>query len=164
VKLRRATRWDYPIAGEITVEAYAGFTTGPADPYVARLRDAEARDREAELWVATPDDREDLVLGTVTICPPGSPWRELAGPDEGEFRMLAVAPSAQSRGVGEALVRLCLDRFRAERARAVVISTLAEMTAAHRLYERLGFARAPELDWSPYPGVDLIAFRTSLED
>ena len=112
MKLRRATSWDYAIAGELTVEAYAEFTTGPKDPYIAHLRDAATRDREAELWVATPDDRDDLVLGTVTICPIGSPWRELAGEGEGEFRMLAVAPSARGRGIGEALVRLCLDRFR----------------------------------------------------
>ncbi len=164
MKLRRATSWDYAIAGELTVEAYAEFTTGPKDPYIAHLRDAATRDLEAELWVATPDDRDDLVLGTVTICPLGSPWRELAGEGEGEFRMLAVAPSARGRGIGEALVRLCLDRFRADGARSVVISTLAEMTVAHRLYERLGFERAPELDWQPYQGVDLIAFRATLED
>ena len=163
MKLRRATSWDYAIAGELTVEAYAEFTTGPHDPYIAHLRDAATRDREAELWVATPDDRDDLVLGTVTICPVGSPWRELAGEGEGEFRMLAVAPSARGRGIGEALVKLCLNRFRADGARSVVISTLSEMTVAHRLYQRLGFVRAPELDWQPYQGVDLIGFRHPLE-
>ena len=109
MKLRRATSWDYAIAGELTVEAYAEFTAGPKDPYIAHLRDAATRDREAELWVATPDDRDDLVLGTVTICPIGSPWRELAGEDEGEFRMLAVAavrPRARHRrGAGQALPR-----------------------------------------------------------
>jgi ribosomal protein S18 acetylase RimI-like enzyme len=164
VKLRRSTAWDYAIAGELTVEAYADFTAGPADSYIDHLRDAATRDREAELWVATPDDRDDLVLGCVTICPVGSPWREIARDDEGEFRMLAVAPAMRGRGVGEALVRLCLDRFRSEGARGVAISTLAEMTAAHRIYERLGFVRDPERDWSPLEGVHLIAFQLSLED
>jgi len=164
VKLRRATSWDYAIAGELTVEAYAEFTAGPADSYIEHLRDAETRDREAELWVATPDDREDLVLGCVTVCPPGSPWREISRDDEGEFRMLAVAPAVRGRGVGEALVRMCVDRFRSEGARAVVLCTLKEMVAARELYERLGFVRLPERDWSPLDGVDLIAFRLSLED
>jgi GNAT superfamily N-acetyltransferase len=164
VKVRRATRWDYAIAGELTVEAYAEFTTGPADSYIAHLRDAEARDREAELWVATPDDRDDLVLGTVTICPPGSAWREISREDEGEFRMLAVAPSARGRGIGDLLVQQCLDRFRADGARGVAISTLREMTAAHRVYERFGFVRDPSRDWSPVDGVHLIAFQVSLED
>jgi ribosomal protein S18 acetylase RimI-like enzyme len=170
MRLRRATPGDLAQAGEVTVAAYADFTLGPDDPYLDRLRDAATRDREAEVWVATPDDADGPdgtdgeVLGCVTICPPGSPWRELARDDEGEFRMLAVAPRARGRGVGESLARLCLDRFRAEGARAVVISSLPEMADAHRLYTRLGFRRLPERDWSPVPGVSLIAFTVDLEE
>ncbi len=95
---------------------------------------------------------DGVLVGTVTDPPPGSRYREIGGDDEGEFRMLAVAPSAQGRGVGQALVEFLLDRYRERGYRGVVISTLAEMTAAHRVYERLGFRRAPELDWSPLPG------------
>ena len=36
------------------------------------------------------------------------------------------------------------------------------MTAAHRIYERHGFERVPDRDWSPVPGVHLIAFRKEL--
>ena len=159
--LRRARPEDYAAVGEITLAAYAQFTEGEADPYLERLRNAQARDLEAELWVAVAeDDRE--VLGNVTLCRHGSPWREIGLPDEGEFRMLAVAPSAQGRGVGLALAQHCLDRFREEGALAVVISSLPVMTAAHRLYARLGFVRLPERDWSPLPGVDLVAFRKEL--
>jgi hypothetical protein len=32
------------------------------------------------------------------------------------------------------------------------------MTSAHRLYERLGFTRLPERDWSPMPGIDLLVY------
>jgi ribosomal protein S18 acetylase RimI-like enzyme len=164
VLLRRATPDDHERAGEVTVAAYADFTRGPADGYVARLRDAATRDREAELWVATPEDRGSEILGCVTLCPPGSPWRELAGPDEGEFRMLAVAPEARGHGVGTALARMCLDRFRAEGNRAVVICSLPEMTDAHRLYARLGFRRVPELDWSPVSGVELRGYRIDFRE
>ena len=32
------------------------------------------------------------IAGTVTWCPPGSPWRDLARrPEQAEFRMLSVA-------------------------------------------------------------------------
>ena len=163
MQLRRATPVDHERAGEVTVAAYADFTLGPDDPYVDHLRNAAARDLEAELWVATPDDGDE-VLGTVTICREGSPWRELAGHDEGEFRMLAVSPRAQRRGVGEALIRLVLDRFREEGATAIVLSSLPQMTDAHRLYERLGFVRTPERDWQPVPHVKLIAFRLDLQE
>jgi len=161
MRLRRATARDYEAVGEVTVAAYSSFTLGPDDPYVEHLRNAAARDLEAELWVATPDD-SDEILGTVTVCREGSPWRELGGHDEGEFRMLAVAPGARRSGVGEALVRLVLDRFREEGAVAIVMSTLPEMADAHRLYERLGFERTPERDWRPVPHVQLIAYRLDL--
>lgn len=159
--LRRARPEDYDVIGAVTLAAYQPQLDESSASYADHLSNAEARDHEAELWVAVaPDDRE--VLGTVTVCREGSAWREIAAADEGEFRMLAVAPHAQGQGVGEALVRHVLDRFREEGATAVVLSTTPGMAAAHRLYERLGFARCPERDWSPLPGVDLISYRLDL--
>jgi ribosomal protein S18 acetylase RimI-like enzyme len=98
----------------------------------------------------------------VTLCPTDSPWREIGADDEAEFRMLAVAPGAQRRGVGSALMDLVVRRAHEDGATAIVLSSLAEMTAAHRIYRRQGFERTPERDWSPAPGVTLIAFRKEL--
>ena len=161
MRVRRATARDHEAVGRVTVQAYSPFTLGPDDPYLEHLANAAARDLEAELWVATPDDTDE-VIGTVTVCREGSPWRELADHDEGEFRMLAVSPSTRGQGIGEALVRLVLDRFREEGATAIVLSSLHEMSDAHRLYERLGFARTPERDWRPVPHVQLVAYRKEL--
>ena len=76
--------------------------------------------------------------------------------------MLAVSPTAQGQGVGAALVRLCIDRFREVGAPGIALSTLHAMSPAHRLYERHGFERLPERDWSPVPGVDLVAYYLDL--
>jgi hypothetical protein len=43
------------------------------------------------------------------------------------------------------------------------MSSMDRMTPAHRLYERLGFTRAPEDDWSPVPGVQLLAYRVAFD-
>jgi ribosomal protein S18 acetylase RimI-like enzyme len=159
--VRRARHEDLADVGDLTVAAYEEFLDGPDDPYTAQLRNAEARFHEAELWVMVDQD-DRLVLGAVTICPEGSPWREVGLAGEGEFRMLAVAPAAQGRGVGNALVSFCLDRSREIGCGAVVLSSLAEMSTAHRIYERLGFVRLPQRDWSPYQGVRLITYRKDL--
>jgi ribosomal protein S18 acetylase RimI-like enzyme len=161
VHIRPARHEDLAAVGELTVAAYEEFLDGADDPYAEKLRSAEARFLEAELWVAA-EEHDDHVLGSVTICSDGSPWREIGRGDEGEFRMLAVAPDAQGRGIGEALAKFCVDRFREVGSSAVVLSSLAEMTTAHRVYQRLGFERIPERDWEPYPGVLLIAFRKDL--
>jgi GNAT superfamily N-acetyltransferase len=155
VEIRRARPEDYEQVGELTVRAYEAFTLGPADPYVARLRDAASRAEGAELWVATDGDR---LLGNVTYCPPGSPWREIGRDDEGEFRMLAVDPDARGAGAGTALAAFCEERAREQGAVGMALSPLAQMTDAHRIYTRLGYARDPGRDWSPVPGVALIAF------
>jgi ribosomal protein S18 acetylase RimI-like enzyme len=76
--------------------------------------------------------------------------------------MLGVAPEARRRGVADALVGTCLERSRELGYTAVVLSSLPEQQAAQRIYARLGFRRTPDLDWSPMPGVDLLAFRLDL--
>ena len=159
VLVRRAEPEDLVAVGEVTVAAYEEFTLGPTDPYLDHLRDAARRDREAELWVAELDG---AIVGTVTVTPEGSAWREIGRTGEGEFRMLAVAPAARGQGVGAALTQLVLERFRGAGSHAIVLSSLSAMTTAHRVYTRLGFVRLPERDWSPLPGVDLIAFRKEL--
>ena len=86
----------------------------------------------------------------------------LESDDESAFRMLVVDPAARGRGVGELLVCACLARARAAGKRRMVLSTSTLMTAAHRLYERLGFTRLPERDWSPAPEVDLLVYALDL--
>jgi ribosomal protein S18 acetylase RimI-like enzyme len=156
--IRRARPSEYATAGRLTVAAYraSGFTEADS-PYADKLADAESRAREAELWVAV--DESETVLGTVTMAPPGSPWSQVAGPSELEFRMLAVSEQARGRGIGEALTRAVLDRAAELGLPGVVLSSSPEMTTAHRLYERLGFHRTPAKDWSPVPGTDLITYR-----
>lgn len=158
VTVRRASAEEVPLAGELTYQAYldGGFTTAD-DPYAAHLADAAPRFGGAELLVAV--DADGSVLGTVTVAPPGSSMINLAGPDELEFRMLAVSPAARGRGVGEALVRAVLDRAGELGLPAVVLSSQPDMAAAHRLYRRFGFRRTPDRDWSPVPGETLVTFR-----
>lgn len=155
--VRRARPDELDRVGRLTVEAYvADGYANPAGSYAAVLVDAARRARDAELLVAV--DRDGTLLGTVTVCPPGSPMVELSRPGELEFRMLAVALDARRRGVGEALVNAVLRRATEIGARRVVLCSAEEMRVAHRLYARLGFIRLPERDWQPVPGVTLLAF------
>ncbi len=45
---------------------------------------------------------------------------------------------------------------------SIVLSTQPSMTAAHRIYGRLGFVRTPAKDWSPVAGVFLRTYRLGL--
>ena len=74
-----------------------------------------------------------------------------------------VAPAAQGRGVGRALSVECIDRARARRARRVALHSTPWMQTAHRLYESLGFVRAPERDLQVSPDVLLLSFVLGLD-
>ncbi len=143
--------------GRLTREVYVsdGYIEA-GDDYARELLDTTRRAREAEVWVAVAPAGE--LLGSVTFCPVGSSYREIGRADEGEFRMLAVSPAARGQGLGLALVELCLRRARELGYARVRMSSMDRMTQAHRVYERLGFVRAPEDDWSPAPGVRLLAY------
>jgi GNAT superfamily N-acetyltransferase len=157
LEVRLARPEEYPAVTELTLDVYVGGGYIPADDsYVEELAATEKRASEADVLVAVEDGD---VLGAVTYCPSASAWREIAAEDEGEFRMLAVSGAARGRGVGLALIEACLDRAREAGMRGVAISTMSEMTDAHRLYGRLGFTRVPDSDWSPQSGVCLMAFR-----
>ncbi len=163
VTVRPAHVDELAAVGDLTVAAYTsdGFLLED-DPYTEHLRDAVTRAREAEVYVAELADQPGTIAGSVTFCPQGSPWCELAEPGEGEFRMLAVAPQARRRGVAAALVSVCVERSRELGYTAVVLSSLPVQQPAHRIYERLGFRRTPDRDWSPEIGIDLLAFRLDL--
>lgn len=159
--IRRAEPAEYEAAGRITLSAYThdGLSHGESG-YDKQLLDAARRAEHAELLVAVHDD--GTVLGTATFCRAGTEYAEISRPGEAEFRMLGVAPHARGSGIGEALVKACIDLARSHGDHALVLSTQLVMASAGRIYQRLGFRRTPDRDWSPVPGVDLIAYRLDL--
>lgn len=135
--------------------------------YAAELADVRRRSVEAEVLVVL-DDRgspsPSELVGCVTFVPDASsPWADLLEEGESGMRMLAVAPSAQGRGVGRALAEACMARARQLERKALLLHTTPWMTTAQRLYGLLGFERYPERDWSPLPEVPLLCYRLVLE-
>ena len=135
--------------GELTALAYlADGLVDAAHPYVPELRNAKARAEHAILlMMADGDDGQGAAVGTITVVPSGSPFSEFNNEGVSELRMLAVSPLARGRGIGEELALFGLATATAQGATRVAISTMESMNAAHRLYEKLGFVREPELDW-----------------
>jgi GNAT superfamily N-acetyltransferase len=161
LEIRPAEPAEFPEVADLCVAAYAPFLVGDGH-YAAVLRDVARRAAEADLLVAV-ESTDGEVLGTVTFVPDGGALGEIARPGEAEFRMLAVGPAAQGRGVGTALLRRVLEESRHDGKVGVVCSSLPVMRAAHRIYERVGFERVHKRDWSPEPGVELLAFAISFE-
>jgi len=104
----------------------------PADePY---LKDPNGTIIEAggQIYVAVENG---VVIGTCGIAP--------HGPGEFEVRKLAVASSAQGRGIGMQLVEACLDFARQRGANRISLISNSQLVPALRLYERAGFRHEP---------------------
>ncbi len=152
---------EHPAVAELTVEVYAramGSTLSPE--YRRKLADVEHRVQSTLVLVAV--ETQGGVLGSVTYVPGPGPYAEFEATDEAGIRMLAVADRARRRGVGTALVEACVAEARRAGKARVSLHTTSEMTAAQRLYERLGFARDPERDWVPETGVSLLGYVLTL--
>lgn len=146
--------------GELTVAAYreVGETE---EGYFDELRDVAGRAGLVPVLVAVEAATNEL-LGGVTFVPGPGPFHEGDFGEAASIRMLAVAPMARRRGVGRALVEACIDRARADDRPAIALYTRPFMTAAHRMYESLGFARVAAQDWEFEPGEWLYAYRLDL--
>jgi ribosomal protein S18 acetylase RimI-like enzyme len=162
VIVREARPDELSEVGEIRVNAYLadGFLS-PESSYAPTLRALGATGEDPVL-VAVAGEDDSQILGTVMLQRWPHAGQVVTGPDEAEIRALAVVPDGQGRGTGQALLRAVIERAARSGVRHLVLLTQPEMQAAQHLYRRAGFRRLPERDWSPAPGVDLLAYGLAL--
>jgi len=55
-------------------------------------------------------------------------------------------------------MRAAIERGLGWGAHAVVLSTMPEMRAAQRVYDRMGLRRAPERDWTGESGITFLTY------
>jgi len=152
---------EHAALASVTVVAYQALLGGAlSDPYLAELADVAGRAAVAEVLVAV--DSKERVLGGVTYLGRPGPLAAIDDPAEAGIRFLAVAPDAQGRGVGAALVAACVQRARSDGKEWLSLQTTGPMTTAQRLYERAGFSREPARDRTVSAGLALLAYRLDL--
>lgn len=89
-----------------------------------------------KFWVAECGDQ---LCGTVALTPTDAPH-------VARLHKLYVSPSARGRGIGQALCNLVERTARDDMsADMMMLYTDSRFLNAHRLYERLGYARQPGL-------------------
>jgi ribosomal protein S18 acetylase RimI-like enzyme len=161
VIIREARPDEYPAIGELRVAAYQALGLLPEDSdYVDTLR-GFGFGTDCVVLVAA-DETGSALLGTITL-EPFEPSSELARDDtEADVRAFAVAPQGQGQGVGRTLLQAVIERSEKRGLRCLRLCTNPVMRAAQHLYETTGFARTPELDWSPAPGLILRAYELGL--
>jgi GNAT superfamily N-acetyltransferase len=165
LNIRNARPDDRATVLSLTLTAYQEYA--PLMPYweyykedvVATLQDPEP----AEQIVA---EQDGVVVGGVLLFPPRTVFSfsddetiTLRWP---EVRLLAVAPDARGQGIGTALMDECIRRARRFGARFLTLHTNSIMSAAIRLYERMGFEHYPDLDFVVDEHVTVKGYRFDL--
>lgn len=149
-------------AGEIRVTAYqAGGHLSPDSGYTPMLR-ALGTSGDGTVLVAVADQDRSRILGTVMLQYWPDAGQVVTGEGEAEIRALAVSPEGQGSGTGRALLRAVIERAELAGVRHLVLLTQPDMLAAQHMYRRAGFRRLPERDWSPAPGMTLLAYGLAL--
>ncbi len=162
IEVREILPDEHEALARITLDAYLQVPgAGEHADYLEELADVAGRAALVPVLVAV-DATDRRVLGGVAYVPGPGPLAEGEREDEAGFRMLAVAPEAQGRGVGRALVEACIERARLAGKRRLVLLTLPTMTAAHALYAGTGFVRDEVNDWEFEPGRWLWGFSMEL--
>jgi len=96
------------------------------------------------------------LAGVIVFRSAASEARAVAAPGEAEQSRLVVGAAARGQGTGRALAELCIELAREEGARAIALWSRTHQVEAHRLYESLGYRRAPERDSTDADGARLV--------
>lgn len=146
VRVRRIRPDEFDHVGALVVSAYDAV--GRFDDAYRNFLADPARWVPGSTEVLVAVDEDDVAVGCVALVLPGDAEFEGTNPPAGDagFRFLAVSPAAQGSGAGAALVAAVVDDVRDRGCRRIAIHSMAFMTGAHHLYERMGFARRPDLD------------------
>ncbi len=155
--------------GRLLVEVYSsldGFPTPAEQPQYYEMLANIGRFAErpgARVLVALTAE-EELVGGVVCIgemAEYGSGGTATSVKDASGIRLLAVSPHRRKLGAGKCLTRACIELARQAGHSQVILHSTQAMRTAWQMYEKLGFARSEDLDFSQM-GLPVFGFRLRL--
>jgi ribosomal protein S18 acetylase RimI-like enzyme len=147
-------------AGRATRAGFAALSGEDDGEYLDLIADVAGRCDRTTVLVAVAGEARVLGSITVELTAKVDPERALV-PGEAHLRMLGVAPEAQGRGAGRALVEAAAALARSAGKSRLTLGTRPEMAAARRLYERMGFRAGPPAEWAP--GHSYLTYELDLE-
>jgi ribosomal protein S18 acetylase RimI-like enzyme len=159
VRIRPAEDSDAGAVAALWTEAYTGRGPGGRSTPYEEGEFFESL-RRGSMHVA---EREGRVIGVVVLHPPGAAGCAIAGEGEAELSRLAVGAASRRQGIARRLVELCGDEAAALGAAAIVLWSRPYQLDAHRLYESLGYRRAPERDSADADGERHVFLRRRLQ-
>jgi GNAT superfamily N-acetyltransferase len=79
------------------------------------------------------------------------------------FRLLVVDPTIRGKGIGGILAHACIQKGKEENKKQIIIHTTKVMQTAWEMYEKMGFRRSDDLDFS-LGDLEILGFRLVLQE
>jgi ribosomal protein S18 acetylase RimI-like enzyme len=138
MEVREAREHEHDEVGRVTADAYRDLVRD--ETYLDRIADVGDRAPRTQILVAVD---AGAIVGSLTL---ELSTRVNADDDPLEahrahIRMLGVAPAAQGRGIGRALMQEAERRAVAAGKTEMTLHTTERMTAAQAMYASLGYDR-----------------------
>jgi|688.fasta_scaffold1088353_1 ribosomal protein S18 acetylase RimI-like enzyme len=170
LQIKVASESDLQPIVDVTLAAYEEYATKMGAKfwaeYVASIKAALANAQLTRILVTDTEQKAPGdALGAVVYCPPYEKEmgdRVVRNPFP-EMRLLAIAPSARNRGIAAQLINECEERARKEGFSAITLHTTSLMVTAKSMYERRGYKRYPEIDFSPAENFYVMGYIKTLE-
>jgi GNAT superfamily N-acetyltransferase len=155
ILIRHARSDEHAALGQLLVSAYAalpGMPTVDEQPdYYATLADVAGRAARPSWTIFVAAGPAAELLGSIDFIEDmqhyGSGGSAVTIADAAGVRFLAVNDAHRGKGTGKALTRFCVARARSLGKARLVLHTTRAMQAAWAMYEGLGFARFPDIDF-----------------
>jgi ribosomal protein S18 acetylase RimI-like enzyme len=147
---------EFDALGDLIVQAYSsleGFPSRQEQPQYYEMlahigRFTEKKDARVLVAVTAQDELLGGIVYFGDMAEYGSGGTATGISNASGIRLLGVGPQARHMGAGKALTLACIELARACGHAQVILHTTQAMRIAWGLYERLGFVRSEDLDFS----------------
>jgi GNAT superfamily N-acetyltransferase len=155
-KVRNARPDEFKRIGGLMVDVYSqleGFPKPSEQPnYYKMLTDIGDLTIKPEVELLVAVDNTDRILGAVVYFSDmkfyGSGGTATQEKNAAGFRVLAVDSAARGKGIGKLLTQACIEKAKGQSINQLIIHTTKAMQTAWSMYEKMGFVRSEDLDFS----------------
>lgn len=170
IKIRNARPGEFQEIGELMIRVYSkleGFPKATEQPeyyeMLANIGKLTKRPATDLLVALLPQDK---IVGAVVYFSDmqyyGSGGTATQEKNAAGFRLLAVDHKARGQGIGKLLTKTCIEKTKELGLKQLIIHTTKSMQVAWKMYEKLGFKRSFDLDFTQ-GSLPVFGFRLMLD-
>ena len=155
LNIRDVLKYEYEALGKLMIDVYStldGFP-GPDEQsayYEMLTNIGKLSEQENTRVLVALSEENELIGGVVYISEMsayGSGGTATLEQNASGIRLLAVDSASRGAGAGKSLTKACIQLAQEKKHSHVILHTTQAMQIAWRLYEKLGFERAADLDF-----------------